>query len=139
MKTIKIIRSSFISLLIITSMFTLTSCKDKNNTIVIGDDVEIVSPDKGLSINDETLDTMIKQFVAGKLSNTSETSWATGTLILDSVDKTSDNTEIISKYSNRNALYVKIHDITSDEYFTYRFQMNEENKVESYIRFQLMY
>lgn len=127
------------SMLSLSCILTMTSCKKKDNTIVVGDDTEIVSPDKGLSITDDTMDTLILQFMQGKLNNTDDVSWATSSLRLDQADKTSDNTEVIDKYSNRNALYVKIHDITNDEYYNIRFQMNEENKVESYIRFQLMY
>ena len=127
------------SMLSLSCILTMTSCKKKDNTIVVGDDTEIVSPDKGLSITDDTMDTLILQFMQGKLNNTDDVSWAASSLRLDPADKTSDNTEVIDKYSNRNALYVKIHDITNDEYYNIRFQMNEENKVESYIRFQLMY
>lgn len=126
-------------MLSLSCILTMTSCKKKDKTIVVGDDTEIVSPDKGLSITDDTMDTLILQFMQGKLNNTDDVSWATSSLRLDPADKTSDNTEVIDKYSNRNALYVKIHDITNDEYYNIRFQMNEENKVESYIRFQLMY
>lgn len=138
----KLNRFTIISFLMVSSIamcIGLTACKKKDNTIVIGDDTEIVSPDKGLSINDETMDTLIKQFISGKLDNTADTTWAMASLKLDPADKLSDNIEIIDKYSSRNALYVKIHDLAEDQYYNYRFQMNEENKAESYIKFQLMY
>ena len=138
----KITRFTIASYMIVSAIamcFGLVACKKKDDTIVIGNDTTIVSPDKGLSITDNSMDNVLKQFVQGKLQNTADVSWMADSLAIEAADKTSDNIEIIDKYSNRNALFVKVHDITNESYYTYRFQMNEENVIESYIRFQLMY
>lgn len=138
----KITRFTIASYMVVSAIamcFGLVACKKKDDTIVIGNDTTIVSPDKGLSVTDNSMDNVLKQFVQGKLQNTTDVSWMADSLAIETADKTSDNIEIIDKYSNRNAIFVKVHDITNESYYTYRFQMNEENVIESYIRFQLMY
>lgn len=105
----------------------LTGCGIKEREQIEEDKQYVV-----LSIDDEQLDDEIGKFISGGLTD--------GGVYFESEIYIAEEDccfryEVIDKYSSENAYYYKIK--SEDNYYLYRFQMNENGKIKSFIKFRL--
>lgn len=119
-----------IKALLLSSMIMLTGCGSNSNTS--GSDTNGAVVVSIIDTNSDTFRQEFEKFIKGETME--YTNYFNSDVIADEQD-INYKYNIVDTYINQNAVYIKIS--VDEARYMYRFQLNEDGKIESYIKYEL--
>lgn len=122
------IAKTFLILTVATVIVTGCGKQESNETSVGNDSIST----NIINTDNEAFRKEFEKFIKGESLEYSN--YFLGTITISEED-VNYKYNIIDTYSSQNAVYIKIS--VDEEVYMYRFQMNENGKIESYIKYEL--
>ena len=138
MKQMKAVRRTMMSqkmsigikAILLSSIILIAGCQGKSDTS--SSDTSNSAVASVIDINSDTFRQEFEKFIKGETME--YTNYFTSNIVADDYD-VNYKYNIIDTYTNQNAVYIKIS--VDEERYMYRFQLNEDGKIESYIKYEL--
>lgn len=119
-----------IKAILLSSIILIAGCQGKSDTG--SSDTSNSAVASVIDINSDTFRQEFEKFIKGETME--YTNYFTSNVVADDYD-VNYKYNIIDTYTNQNAVYIKIS--VDEERYMYRFQLNEDGKIESYIKYEL--